>query len=239
LSMRGNMPYVVDLRNLDLATSPIVLATELEDLGDPQAIVLDPRDPEQLERGIMLADLLNVERIVATPPTSIDDLADLFDLAARYGVELNWLYGLGPMSSVEDVYTVAREVHPRAARVVYDPVRARSMRQIARELVWLGGYIREIYVSNRARGSRVRLLPMHPSGLINYAIIIEILNAIDWSGYLTIRVARELLREVPAHASALMQIIETVTSTGRLSRTASRLMRHAMSGMGLEEYERD
>lgn len=235
LGLRGDMPYVVDLRNLDLSTSPLLLSTELEDLGEPRAIVLDPRDAEQLERGIMLADMLNVERIVATPPETVDDVAELYEVAVRYGVELNWLYGSGPMSSIEDVYTVAREVHPRAARVVYDPVRARSMRQIARDLVWLGGYIREIYVSNRSRGSGVRLLPMHPSGLINYAVVLEILNAIDWSGYLTIRVARDLLREVPVHASALMQLAETITNTGRLSRTARRLLRDAMGGIELPE----
>lgn len=156
------IPYVVEVGPLDTSRSPITTALELGDVS-PEALVL-PRDAvDKFEWYIMLADALDVKRLVVAPPPTVEGVAELYDVAVEYGVEVNWIYGEGPLARIRDVDAVAKAIRPTAARLVYDPVKAKGLKEIYTTIIALSGYIREIYLSNR-RGERAPATPIRPRG---------------------------------------------------------------------------
>lgn len=206
-------PYVLDVGLLDTARSPITAALELED-ASPEALVLPRLSPEELDWYVMFADALDVKRLVLPPPPTLEEIGEVYDKAVGYGVEVNWIYGEGPMSRVKDVEVVAREVKPTAARVVYDPVKARGMREIYYTVVALGGYIREIYLSNR-RGERgPRLPPFDPVGRINYTELLQALYLLKWEGRATIRQAPQFFNELELQVRMGSEVLEAARNAG-------------------------
>jgi sugar phosphate isomerase/epimerase len=162
----------------------------------------------------MLADALEVKRLVIPPPPSLEDIARFYDRAVGYGVEINWVYGTPPMARIKDVETVARQVRTTAARIVYDPVKARGVKEIYTSLIALSGYIREIYLSNR-RGERgPRLPPFNPIGRINFVEILQALHLIQWEGRLTIRQAPQYFNELDLQLRIGAEVLDTARNIG-------------------------
>ncbi|MEZ0319275.1 MAG: hypothetical protein ABWK05_04675 [Pyrobaculum sp.] len=206
-------PYVLDVGLLDTTRSPITTALELEE-ASPEALVLARLSPEELDWYIMFADALDVKRLVLPPPPTLEEMGEMYDKAVGYGIEMNWIYGEGPMSRVKDVEIVAKEVKPTAARIVYDPVKARGMREIYYTLVAVGGYIREIYLSNR-RGERgPRLPPFDPVGRINYTELLQALYLLKWEGRITIRQAPQFFNELDLQVKIGTEVLEAAQSAG-------------------------
>ncbi|AET31682.1 hypothetical protein [Pyrobaculum ferrireducens] len=212
VSERG-APLVLDTGPLDTSRSPIAVAVELEETR-PEALVLPPVSIEKLDWYVMLADALEVKRLVIPPPPSLEDIARFYDRAVGYGVEVNWVYGTPPMTRIKDVETVARQVRTTAARIVYDPVKARGVKEIYTSLIALSGYIREIYLSNR-RGERgPRLPPFNPIGRINFVEILQVLHLIQWEGRLTIRQAPQYFNELDLQLRIGAEVLDTARNIG-------------------------
>jgi sugar phosphate isomerase/epimerase len=162
----------------------------------------------------MFADALGVRRLVLPPLPALDEVAAIYDKAVGYGVEVNWIYGVPPMTRILDVEQVARVVRPTAARIVYDPVKARGTKEIYRTIVALSGYMREIYLSNR-RGERgFRLPPFDPIGRINYVEVLQALYLIQWDGRATIRQAPQFFGELDLQLRIGAEVLETARSVG-------------------------
>lgn len=205
--------YTLELTNVDTSKSPVTTAVEYSDL-EPDALVFNSVDVATAEWYILLADRLDVKRIVLPPPPSIEDIAKIYDTAVQYGVEINWIYGRPPMARIVDVTTVAKTVRHTAARIVYDPVYARGAKEIYRNIVALSGYIREIYLSNR-RGQRgPRLPPFNPMGVINYVEILQALYLIQWGGKLTIRQSPQYMAELDLQLRLGTEVLETTKGAG-------------------------
>jgi len=207
------VPYVVEVGPLDTSRSPITTALELGD-ASPEALVL-PRDAlDNFEWYIMLADALDVKRLVVPPPPTVEGVAELYDMAVEYGVEVSWIYGEGPLARVRDVDAVAKAIRPTAARLVYDPVKAKGLKEIYTTIIALSGYIREIYLSNR-RGERgTRLPPFDPVGVINYAEVLQMLHLIQWEGRATVRTAPQFAGELDLQLKIANEVINTAKSAG-------------------------
>lgn len=207
------IPYVVEVGPLDTSRSPITTALELGDVS-PEALVL-PRDAvDKFEWYIMLADALDVKRLVVAPPPTVEGVAELYDVAVEYGVEVNWIYGEGPLARIRDVDAVAKAIRPTAARLVYDPVKAKGLKEIYTTIIALSGYIREIYLSNR-RGERgPRLPPFDPVGIINYAEVLQMLHLIQWEGRATVRTAPQFAGELDLQLKIANEVINTAKSAG-------------------------
>ncbi|MFN3804964.1 MAG: hypothetical protein ACK4SY_07900 [Pyrobaculum sp.] len=207
------LTYVLETGVLDTSRSPIAAALELED-PSLEALALPRVGPGEFQWYVMLADAMGVRRLVLPPPPAMGEIAAIYNTAAEYGVEVNWLYGVPPMSRIKDVEAVARAIRPTAARVVYDPVKARGMKEIYTTIVALGGYIREIYLSNR-RGQRgPRLPPFDPVGVINYVEILQALQLLQWEGRYTIRQAPQYLGELELQVRIGGEVIEVAKNAG-------------------------
>lgn len=207
------LPYVLDTGPLDMSRSPIAVAVELEE-PRPEALALPPVSFEELDWYIILADALDVKRLVLPPPPSLEDIAKFYDGAVGYGVEINWIFGEPPMTRIRDVETVARQVRTTAARIVYDPVKARGTKEIYTDLVALSGYIREIYLSNRWGERGARLPPFNPIGRINFVEILQALHLIQWEGRLTIRQAPQYFNELDLQLRIGAEVLDTARSIG-------------------------
>lgn len=208
-----NVAYVLETGHLDTSRSPLTVAVDFEETA-PEALVLPPVGEENFDWYIMFADALGVKRLVMHPPPSLEQIAKLYDKAVGYGIEINWLYGEPPMSRIRDVEIVARNVKTTAARVVYDPVRARGTKEIYTTIVALSGFVKEIYLSNR-RGERgPRLPPFDPIGRVNFVEILQALYLIQWEGKLTIRQAPQYFNELDLQLRIGAEVIETAKSIG-------------------------
>ncbi|ABL88953.1 conserved hypothetical protein [Pyrobaculum islandicum DSM 4184] len=207
------VPYVLEVGQLDTSRSPITVAVEFEE-PTPEALVLPPVGLNELEWYIFLADALDVKRLVLPPPPTMEEIEAFYNKAVEYGIEINWTYGVPPMARIKDVETVARILRPTAARIVYDPVKARGTKEIYTTVIALSGYIREIYLSNR-RGERgPRLPPFDPIGRINYVELLQALQLIQWEGRATIRQAPQFLNELELQLRVGSEVLETARSAG-------------------------
>ncbi len=213
------LPYVLEIGEVDTSRSPITTAVELG--AAPEALVIPPAG--EMYWYITLADALGVKRLVAPPPPTLAELESVYRIAVEHGVEVNWLYGSPPLARVIDVETVATVVKPTAARLVYDPARARGMREIYTTLVALSGYLREIYLSNRLGPRGPRLPPFHPSGVINYVEIMQALYLTQWGGRITIRQSPEYFPELELQLQIAREVMETVKAAGPSRKVQKRL----------------
>ena len=210
---RADVPYVLEVGELDPSRSPVAAALEFEETP-PEALVLPRVTREEFDWYVMFADALGVRRLVLPPLPALDEIAAIYDKAVGYGVEVNWIYGMPPMTRILDVEQVARVVRPTAARIVYDPVKARGTKEIYRAIVALSGYMREIYLSNR-RGERgPRLPPFDPIGRINYVEVLQALYLIQWDGRATIRQAPQFFGELDLQLRIGAEALETARSVG-------------------------
>jgi hypothetical protein len=210
---QAGVPYVLEVRELDTSRSPVTAALEFEETP-PEALVLPRVAGGEFDWYVMFADALGVRRLVLPPLPALDEVAAMYDKAVGYGVEVNWIYGMPPMTRIPDVEQVARVVRPTAARIVYDPVKARGTKEIYRTIVALSGYMREIYLSNR-RGERgPRLPPFDPIGRINYVEVLQALYLIQWDGRATIRQAPQFFGELDLQLRIGAEVLETARSVG-------------------------
>ncbi|MEM4651096.1 MAG: hypothetical protein QW086_04640 [Pyrobaculum sp.] len=210
---RAGVPYVLEVGELDTSRSPVAAALEFEETP-PEALVLPRAAGGEFDWYVMFADALGVRRLVLPPLPALDEVAAIYDKAVGYGVEVNWIYGMPPMTRILDVEQVARVVRPTAARIVYDPVKARGTKEIYRTIVALSGYMREIYLSNR-RGERgPRLPPFDPIGRINYVEVLQALYLIQWDGRATIRQAPQFFGELDLQLRIGAEVLETARSVG-------------------------
>jgi hypothetical protein len=210
---RAGVPYVLEVGELDTSRSPVAAALEFEEMP-PEALVLPRVAGGEFDWYVMFADALGVRRLVLPPLPALDEVAAIYDKAVGYGVEVNWIYGVPPMTRILDVEQVARVVRPTAARIVYDPVKARGTKEIYRTIVALSGYMREIYLSNR-RGERgPRLPPFDPIGRINYVEVLQALYLIQWDGRATIRQAPQFFGELDLQLRIGAEVLETARSVG-------------------------
>ena len=210
---RADVPYVLEVGELDISRSPVAAALEFEETP-PEALVLPRMAGGEFDWYVMFADALGVRRLVLPPLPALDEVAVIYDKAVGYGVEVNWIYGVPPMTRILDVEQVARVVRPTAARIAYDPVKARGTKEIYRTIVALSGYMREIYLSNR-RGERgPRLPPFDPIGRINYVEVLQALYLIQWDGRATIRQAPQFFGELDLQLRIGAEALETARSVG-------------------------
>jgi hypothetical protein len=210
---QAGVPYVLEVGGLDTSRSPVAAALEFEEMP-PEALVLPRVAGGEFDWYVMFADALGVRRLVLPPLPALDEVAAIYDKAVGYGVEVNWIYGVPPMTRILDVEQVARVVRPTAARIVYDPVKARGTKEIYRTIVALSGYMREIYLSNR-RGERgPRLPPFDPIGRINYVEVLQALYLIQWDGRATIRQAPQFFGELDLQLRIGAEVLETARSVG-------------------------
>jgi len=230
------VPCVLDVSHLDTSRSPITTAVEIEDAlleSRIDALALPRVGVSELDWYIMLADALGTTRLVIPPAPTIDDIAAVYDRAVGHGMHVNWIYGIQPLASIDDVERVAREVRHTAARITYDPVKARGTKEIYKTIVALSGYIREIYMSNRRGGRSPRLPPFDPSGRVNFAEIMQILHLIGWEGKLTIRQAPAYFSELEVQIKIGMEVLESTKSSG-----ASKVVRRRVSAILAELMSR-
>jgi len=210
---QAGVPYVLEMGELDTSRSPVTAAFELEE-APPEALVLPQVAGEDFDWYVMFADALGVRRLVLPPLPTLDKIAAIYDKAVEYGVEVNWIYGMPPMTRIVDVEQVARVIRPTAARIVYDPVKARGTKEIYRTIIALSGYMREIYLSNR-RGERgPRLPPFDPIGRINFVEVLQALYLIQWEGRVTIRQAPQFFGELDLQLRIGAEVLETTRSVG-------------------------
>jgi hypothetical protein len=210
---QAGVPYVLEVERLDTSKSPLTAALEFRETP-PEALTLPRVGEEEFDWYVMFADALDVRRLVLPPPPSLQAAAAIYDKAVEYGIEVNWIYGTPPMTRPVDVEQVARSIRPTAARIVYDPVKAKGTKEIYRTIVALSGYIREIYLSNR-RGERgPRLPPFDPIGRINFVEILQALYLIQWEGRITIRQAAQFFDELDLQLRIGSEVLETTRSVG-------------------------
>lgn len=210
---RVGAPYVLEVGHLDTSRSPLAAALELEEAA-PEALVLPRIGVAELEWYILLADALGVRRLVLPPPPTLQEIETYYRAAVEYGIEVNWIYGVPPMARIKDVEAVARALRPTAARIVYDPVKARGTKEIYTTVVALSGYIREIYLSNR-RGERgPRLPPFDPIGRINYVELLQALQLIQWEGRATVRQSPQFVNELELQLRLGSEVLETAKNAG-------------------------
>jgi hypothetical protein len=210
---QAGVPYVLEVERLDTSKSPITAALEFRETP-PEALTLPRVGEEEFDWYVMFADALDVRRLVLPPPPALQAAAAIYDKAVEYGIEVNWIYGTPPMTRPVDVEQVARSIRPTAARIVYDPVKAKGTKEIYRTIVALSGYIREIYLSNR-RGERgPRLPPFDPIGRINFVEILQALYLIQWEGRITIRQAAQFFNELDLQLRIGFEVLETTRSVG-------------------------
>jgi hypothetical protein len=210
---QAGVPYVLEVGELDTSRSPVAAALEFEEMP-PEALVLPRAAGEEFDWYVMFADALGVRRLVLPPLPALDEVAAIYDKAVGYGVEVNWIYGVPPMTRILDVEQVARVVRPTAARIVYDPVKARGTKEIYRTIVALSGYMREIYLSNRRGEWGPRLPPFDPIGRINYVEVLQALYLIQWDGRATIRQAPQFFGELDLQLRIGAEVLETARSVG-------------------------
>jgi sugar phosphate isomerase/epimerase len=210
---QAGVPYVLEVERLDTSKSPITAALEFRE-KPPEALTLPRVGEEEFDWYVMFADALDVRRLVLPPPPALQAAAAIYDKAVEYGIEVNWIYGTPPMTRPVDVEQVARSIRPTAAKIVYDPVKAKGTKEIYRTIVTLSGYIREIYLSNR-RGERgPRLPPFDPIGRINFVEILQALYLIQWEGRITIRQAAQFFDELDLQLRIGSEVLETTRSVG-------------------------
>ncbi|MEM4605124.1 MAG: hypothetical protein QXR68_07265 [Pyrobaculum sp.] len=225
------VPYTLEIRNIDTNRSPITTALEYSHL-EPDALIFQKVDLDNVEWYILFADQLNVRRVVLPPPPSLEDIAKIYDTSVQYGIEINWIYGRPPMSRIVDVETAARVVKPTAARIVYDPVYVKGMKELYSDIVALGGFIREIFLSNR-RGQRgPRLPPFNPLGVINYVEVLHALYLLQWEGRLTIRQSPAYITELDLQLRLGAEVLETAKGAGvskKVQKRISKILEELMS----------
>jgi hypothetical protein len=218
------LPHVLDLSRLRLDKSPYLHAAELDlELAEPPSALVLPL-PDDIYRPVLVADLLNVRRIVLPPPPTVEDLARLREEAATYGVEVVWLYGRPPLARPGDVEAVAEAVGPRAARIVYDVVSAASSKEIVKTLVALQGYIALMYLSNRKGRRGPRLPPFDVDGVINYSEVVQAALLLQWEGQYVVRMAPQFADKLPLQVAVLNEMAETFRNAGRASRKVQRMV---------------
>ncbi len=232
------MPVELDVRRYVAGhrwASVVGMAVELEDYAPRSLVLPAPASKEDAERYVQLADYLDVDRIVVEPPAHADLMADVYEEAAASGVSVAWLYGLGPLRDPAAVYSLGQALHPRAARLVYDPVNAPSFKAIVRDLVSLGSFVAGIYFSNRRGRRGVRLPPMDVNGTINYLDVLQVLVLLQWDGAVVIRHGRGAAGEYNHQYGIISNVVETLRNTRRFSRRVRRLVERAMNEViGLE-----
>ncbi|MEZ0249322.1 MAG: hypothetical protein ABWJ97_08605 [Thermoproteus sp.] len=232
------LPYLLDLGDYKLDKSPYIHAVELDlELEvPPTALVLplaeDPYKP------VLVADLLNVNKVILPPPAAMDELVKTYETAVEHGVEVVWLYGRPPLARPGDVEAVAEAVHPKAARIIYDVVTAKSNREIIKTLVSLQGYIKYMYLSNRRGARGPRLPPFDPSGVINYSDVVQAALLLQWDGQYVLRAAPQYADKISLQAAILNEIGETYRNTGRASKKVQKMVAEVLNelfaGSGLE-----
>ncbi|MFB6489958.1 MAG: hypothetical protein TU35_001720 [Thermoproteus sp. AZ2] len=221
-----NLPYVLDVSDEAFDKSPYIHAVELEqDLPFPPAALVFPKaPPEGLYKYIYIADLLGVEAIVLPPPNGLEELAKLYDEARQYDIYIQWAYGEPPLAKPSDVEAIAEKIRPRAAKIAYDVVKAKSMHEILHDIVRMQGYIATIYLSNK-RGSRSpRLPPFDPSGAINYVDVVQAVLLLRWDGRYVFRVSPQYLGGLKAQISIFNEVVETFRNTGKASKKVQRML---------------
>jgi hypothetical protein len=225
------VPYVLEVERLDTSRSPIAAALDFEELS-PEALVLPQVGIEDFEWHVLFADALGVKRLVLLPPSTLDGIEAVYNKAVEYGVEVNWVYGVPPMARIVDVERVARAIKPTAARIVYDPVKARGTKEIYKTIIALSGYIREIYLSNR-RGERgPRLPPFDPIGRINFVEILQALYLIQWEGRVTIRQAPQFFDELDLQLRIGSEVLDSARNVGvskKVQRRISEILNELMT----------
>ncbi len=211
------------------------MAVELEDYAPRRLVLPAPAQRSDAERYVQLADYLNVENIVVEPPPHVDLMADVYEEAAASGMSVAWLYGRGPLRDPSSVYYISDSVHPRAAKLVYDPVNAPSFKAIVRDLVSLGSFVTGIYFSNRRGRRGVRLPPMDVNGAINYLDVLQVLVLLQWDGAIVIRHGKGATGEYNHQYGIISNVVETLRNTRRFNRRVRRLVERAMNEViGLE-----
>ncbi len=234
------MPVELDVRRYVARrrwASVVGMAVELEDYAPRSLVLPAPARREDAERYVQLADYLDVDRIVVEPPAHVDLMADVYEEASASGVSVAWLYGLGPLRDPATVYRLGQALHPRAARLVYDPVNAPSFKAIVRDLVSLGSFVTGIYFSNRRGRRSARLPPMDVNGAINYLDVLQVLVLLQWDGAVVIRHGRGATGEYNHQYGIIVNVVETLRNTRRFSRRVRRLVERAMDeviGIGAE-----
>lgn len=221
-----NISYVLDVSDEAFDKSPYIHAVELEqDLPSPPVALVFPKaPPEGLYKYIYIADLLGVEAVVLPPPNSLEELAKLYDEARQYNIGVQWIYGEPPLAKPSDVEAIAEGIHPRAAKIAYDVVRARSMREILYDIAKMQGYIATIYLSNK-RGSRSpRLPPFDPSGVINYVDVVQATLLLRWDGRYVFRISPQYLGGLKAQISIFNEAVETFRNTGKPSKKVQKML---------------
>lgn len=232
------LPYVLDLRGLEMDRSPYVHAVELDlEMETPPSALILPL-PGDVYKPVLIADLLNVDKILLPPPPSVDALAEVYEEAVGYGVEVVWLYGEPPLARPHDVEAVAEAVHPRAAKIAYDVIAARSNKEIIKTLAMLQGYIAAMFLSNRKGRRGPRLPPFDVDGVINYSDVIQASLLLQWDGQYIVRMAPQFADKLPIQVAVLNEIAETFRNAGRASRKVQRMVAEVLNeifaGSGLE-----
>ncbi len=223
------LPYVLDLRDLDMRASPYLHAVELdlELETTPSALILPLSD--DVYKPVLIADLLGVAKVYLPPPSSVEALAKVYEEAVGYGVEIAWLYGAPPLARPNDVEAIAESIHPRAARIAYDVVMAKSNKEIIKTLATLQGYISSMFLSNRRGRRGPRLPPFDVEGLINYSDVIQASLLLQWDGLYVLRMAPQFADRIPAQVAVLNEIAETFRNTGRASKKVQRMVAEVLN----------
>lgn len=237
VALRLGLPYVLDLRGLEMDISPYVHAVELdlELEAPPSALILPLSD--DIYKPVLVADLLNVDKIYLPPPPSVEALAKAYEEAVGYGVEIAWLYGNPPLARPNDVEAIAESIHPRAARIAYDVVAARSNKEIIKTLAMLQGYIASMFLSNKKGRRGPRLPPFDVEGVINYSDVVQASLLLQWDGVYVLRMAPQFAERLPAQVSVLNEIAETFRNTGaskKVQRMVAEVLDEILAGSGLE-----
>lgn len=231
-----NLPYVLDASNYSFEGSPYLHAVELEEeFPTPPALLVLPGG--DLRKHVHIADLLGVGSIAMPPPPRVEELAEVYEEARGYGIEVHWLYGEPPLARPADVEAVAEAVHPRAARVVYDAVKAKSMRGLLYDLVKMQSNIATLYMSNRRGPKGPRLPPFDPAGAINYAYVVQAALLLQWDGRFVLRMSPQYLGELKAQAAVFNEVVETYKggkSSKRVRRMVARIFDEIFDEGGLD-----
>jgi hypothetical protein len=221
-----NILYVLDVSGKAFDKSPYIHAMELEqDLPSPPAALVFPKaPPEGLYKYIYIADLLGVGTMVLPPPNGLEELAKLYDEARQYNIFIQWAYGEPPLAKPSDVEAIAEGIHPRAAKIAYDVVKAKSMREILYNIVRMEGYIATIYLSNKKGSRSPRLPPFDPSGAINYVDVIQAVLLLHWDGLYVFRMSPQYLGGLKAQISIFNEVVETFRNTGKASKKVQKML---------------
>lgn len=206
--------------------------------GDVRQVVLPLH--EDFERTVLLSDYLGVDDVVLVPtrPLSVEDFAEMYDLAVSYGKRIYWIFGgpKSPFASVEHVLDIARNIHPRAVYTVVDVVHERSPRKLVSDLVQLGHLVKGMYLSNRARGSRRRTSLFSSNGLINYAKVVQTAILLGLDAKMIVKHSE--VDRYGVDLKMLQEIVDTTRSTGKFDKDVVRLVEKIYNEiLGAEEID--